>query len=99
MDVEDLPLFEVVVDGLLVGLLVVLPVPDAVVGLLVVDVVVSLVVGEVVVDVVLEVVDEVVDDEVVVDPLPGVRYQLSGASPRHSPAVTPFQPLALIASK
>lgn len=29
----------------------------------------------------------------------GVRYQLAGASSRHSPAVTPFQPLALIKSK
>lgn len=30
---------------------------------------------------------------------PGVRYQLVIGSWRHSPAVTPFQPLALIRSK
>ena len=29
-------------------------------------------------------------------PPPGVRYQLASGSAKHSPAVTPFQPLALI---
>ena len=30
--------------------------------------------------------------ELELEPAPGVRYQLVSASPRHSPAVTPFQP-------
>ncbi len=30
---------------------------------------------------------------------PGVRYQFAGASPRHSPAVTPFQPFAWMRPK
>ena len=39
-----------------------------------------------------------VEDAVEVEEPPGVRYQLTGASPRQSPTVTPFQPLALIRS-
>ena len=32
-------------------------------------------------------------------PVPGTRYQLDSGSLRHSPAVTPFQPLAWIRPK
>lgn len=35
----------------------------------------------------------------VLEPAAGVRYQFAGASPRHSPAVTPFQPFALMRPK
>lgn len=42
---------------------------------------------------------EVLNVVVMVEEPTGVRYQLAGASPRHSPAVTPFQPLVLIKSK
>ena len=46
--------------------------------------------------VVLDVVEEV---EVVMVPPPGTRYQFAWGSLRHSPAVTPFQPLDWIRPK
>ena len=93
---EDELVFDVVVEVLLVVLVL-----DVIVDVLeVVEVVLEVV--EVILEVV-EVVLDVVEDVLLVVvgwvDATGVRYQLAGASPRHSPAVTPFQPLLLIKSK
>ena len=42
--------------------------------------------------------EEEEEEDCLVDPLSGVLYQFATGSLRHSPAVTPFQPFALMKS-
>ncbi len=63
------------------------------------DVVMDVEVDNLVEDTVVEREVEVEMGVLVLEPAAGVRYQFAGGSPRHSPAVTPFQPFCWMRPK